>query len=366
MRRPIRWSLLAGCGALLALAGAAQEVGSVGHVADPGGPPRALEETGLYSDFAAREIDPAHIFFAPQYPLWTDGATKRRWMALPEGGVIDASDPDAWVFPIGTRFWKEFSFGSRPVETRYMERQTDGAWLYASYEWSADGDSATLAPVRGRGDAFPLEGGRFHAIPSASDCGVCHRSRTTEVLGFSALQLSPARDPGALHGDVGPPEGVDLDDLVDRQLIRGLSATFQDDPPRITARSATERAALGYLHGNCGHCHNPTGKLSDLNLVLSQSVSASGMSALATLVDRPFHEVPPGLPTAALLRVAPGLPDESGLLQRVASRDAALQMPPLGTQLVDERAVALLRQWISELPRTDHDLAQPTPREDDP
>ena len=48
---------------------------------------------------------------------------KRRWISLPPGSAIDASDPDAWAFPVGTRLWKEFSFGGQRVETRYMERQ---------------------------------------------------------------------------------------------------------------------------------------------------------------------------------------------------------------------------------------------------
>src|SRR5215204_7713958 len=45
----------------------------------PRKPPQALQETGLYSDFAALEVDPRHLAFSPQYPLWTDGAAKRRW-----------------------------------------------------------------------------------------------------------------------------------------------------------------------------------------------------------------------------------------------------------------------------------------------
>jgi hypothetical protein len=53
--------------------------------------------------------------FSPQYPLWADGATKLRWVSLPKGGTIDAKDPDAWRFPVGTRFWKQFSFGDRRV-----------------------------------------------------------------------------------------------------------------------------------------------------------------------------------------------------------------------------------------------------------
>jgi len=58
-------------------------------------PPQTLPETGLYADFAALRVDPSHLAFAPQYPLWTDGATKRRWISLPSGTAIDASDPGA-------------------------------------------------------------------------------------------------------------------------------------------------------------------------------------------------------------------------------------------------------------------------------
>jgi hypothetical protein len=48
-------------------------------------------------------------------------------------------------------------------------------------------------------------------------------------------------------------------------------------------------------------------------------------------------------------RIEPGNPDRSGLMQRVASRYAALQMPPLGTELVDQEAVSLLYRWIAEM-----------------
>ena len=364
VRSFMRWVLLAGCAALLSLAVAAQETGHAGPPVDAAEPPPTLQETGLYSDLGARVVDPAHLYFVPQYPLWTDGATKRRWMSLPPGSVIDGSDPDAWVFPVGTRFWKEFSLEGRPVETRFMELQANGEWLYASYEWSPDGAEATLAPVRGRGNAAPLEGGRSYVIPSVSDCGVCHRSRSTEVLGFGALQLSPERDPGALHVGHDLSEGIDLNGLMAQGLIVGLPSSFAEVPPHIEARSPTERAALGYLHGNCGHCHNATGKLTDLDLILSQSVKSPELSAVATTVGQPIQDLPPGLPPEVNARIAPGEPDQSGLLQRMASRHAALQMPPLGTQLVDDEAVDLLRQWISELPMNADEATEATTEED--
>src|SRR5512137_3035620 len=99
--------------ALAALCALAPSVGS----ADGASPPPRLADTGLYSDPATLTVDPRNLPFSPQYPLWSDGAAKRRWIRLPPGATIDASDPDEWDFPVGTRVWKEFTFG-RKVETR--------------------------------------------------------------------------------------------------------------------------------------------------------------------------------------------------------------------------------------------------------
>ncbi|HEU6443262.1 MAG TPA: hypothetical protein VFF38_12915, partial [Microvirga sp.] len=111
--------------------------------------PELLRETGLYADFGRHQVDPLHLEFSPQYPLWSDGAVKRRWISLPARAAIDGSNPDAWAFPAGTRFWKEFSFGGRRVETRFMERQEDGTWLYATYAWNVEQTEARLVSEKG-------------------------------------------------------------------------------------------------------------------------------------------------------------------------------------------------------------------------
>src|SRR5215213_11094322 len=156
-------------GLALAAAAAAFTVGAfaaLDAISQPArrSPPATLQDTGLYSDFASLEVDPQHLPFAPQYPLWTDGAAKRRWISLPPGSAIDASDPEAWTFPIGTRLWKEFSFAGQRVETRYIERQPDGQWRYAAYAWSADGRDAQLVPASGKRGPYPLGGGKAHTI----------------------------------------------------------------------------------------------------------------------------------------------------------------------------------------------------------
>src|SRR3712207_2010550 len=249
--------------------------------------PESLADTGLYADFATLEVDPKHLAFSPQYPLWTDGAAKRRWISLPPGTAIDASDPNAWVFPVGTRLWKEFSFDGRRVETRYIERQADGQWLYAAYAWSADGREAHLVSERGRRGAYPLGGGRSHTIPGVGDCKACHQGSRTEVLGFSMLQLSSDRDPNAPHAEAPDPGSVDLKMLVEKGLIVGLPQHLIETPPRVPG-SATERAAIGYLHGNCGHCHNAQGSLQNLGMYLRHTTEEAVAPAIATTANQPI------------------------------------------------------------------------------
>ena len=74
--------------------------------------------------------------YEPQFELYSDGATKRRWIWLPPDTKIDSSDMDFWQFPVGTKLWKEFSWG-RSVETRFLEVTPQG-WRYAAYQWTED------------------------------------------------------------------------------------------------------------------------------------------------------------------------------------------------------------------------------------
>ena len=114
-----------------------------------------------------------NIAFAPQYPLWSDGTSKRRWIYLPPGAAIDASRVDAWEFPVGTRLWKEFGYDRR-VETRFIERLADGSWRFAAYVWNKEGTDAVLAAEDGA--VLPVSaapGGRY-VVPSRNDCLACH------------------------------------------------------------------------------------------------------------------------------------------------------------------------------------------------
>jgi hypothetical protein len=323
-------------------------------------PAERLADTGLYADFATRTIAPANLPFSPQYPLWTDGAAKRRWISLPKGAWIDATDPDVWVFPVGTRVWKEFSFDGQPVETRYMERLDDGEWSYATYRWAANDRGeidASLAPWKGVKAAAASSTGVRHDLPSVYDCRSCHEGQPARILGVSALQLSPDRDPLAPHQQAPEPGSVDLADLVARGLVRGLPVELLRTPPRVPSVTPEARAAMGYLHGNCSNCHNPRGPLAELGMSLEVSARAAAAlvnagDTVLTAVGNGAHYRPSGSDSS--LRIVAGDPEASLLVRRMASRDALLQMPPLGTRRVDEDALALVQYWIrNATPRTD-------------
>ena len=267
--------------------------------------PPSLRDTG----FEAQKLA-----FAPRYALWSDGSAKRRWLHLPPGTAIDASQPDAWDFPPGTKLWKEFSHGGRRVETRFIERLADGSWRFAAYAWNGEGTEATLAPAQGVTLAVPQAPGGRYAVPSRADCLACHEGAAVPVLGFSAVQL-----PGELKS------------LAARGVLRRLPAALLDNAPEIAAPTPLARAALGYLHANCGHCHNDAGPLANVDFSLAQRADAPHASAARTL------------------RSVAGRPAD--LLRRVRSSNSYVRMPPLGVSVIDTEGLAGVEQWISQLQR---------------
>jgi len=307
--------------------------------------PRQLSATGLFVPGSTR-VEPTAVAFSPQYPLWSDGTRKRRWIQLPPGASIDASRADAWEFPVGTKLWKEFGY-ARAIETRLIERVADGSWRFAAYVWSADGQDAVLAPEDGA--VVPVSdapNGRY-SVPGRGDCVACHEGSAVPVLGFTALQLSPDRDPLAPHADAKRAGLPDLRTLAASGVLRGLPVELLSHPPRIEAPTPTARAALGYLHGNCGHCHNAGGALNGLELVLAQQAERGAHSAertLASLLGHSSRFRPHG--SEATQRIAA---DHGGsvLTLRMKTDNPLARMPPLGVQVVDTAGVALIERWIA-------------------
>lgn len=283
--------------------------------------PARLSETGLYEDFAKRKVRGDVISFVPRFPLWSDGAEKKRYLALPEGGTIDTSDMDAWGFPLGTKMWKEFWVGQKLVETRLLSRESEDEWWMVSYLWREDGSDAD-AVVDGMENAL----GTQHDVPSQNDCRKCHAGGHSLALGVTAVQLT---------GD----------------MIGKLSGRMTAPPAGefVVPGGDVERAALGYLHANCGHCHNDhTGLHSQSAMRLA--LRAKDSDLLQTPVYKTAfglkarHVVPPAIDTV----IVPGQPEQSQLFVRMALR-AGWAMPPIATEVGDPDGVDAVYAWISAL-----------------
>jgi len=338
-------TIAVGMFAAIVNAAAASETGAAAPVV-----PRLLSQTGLYADAVKMKIDPRNRTFSPQYPLWSDGATKRRWVRLPEGSLINVSDLANWELPVGTKFWKEFSFNGRKVETRFLWQVKRDRWVFASYAWNEAQTEAVLASEDGLSNIADLENGKRHSIPSVSECRSCHDSNRTEILGFSALQLSDDRDPNALHAEPLTSEMITLKTLSDANLLTPARTDLVTNPPRIDGSPVT-RTALGYLSTNCGNCHNTASSIASLGLDLKHDVGRGNdcRPALATTVGRRGHWVVPEAPDQSRI-INPGRPESSALLRRMKSRRPMSQMPPIGTVIADRQAVDLITSWVQDHP----------------
>ena len=292
-------------------------------------PPALLSEVGVYRDLSRLTASQRALAYEPGYPLWSDGGEKQRLLVLPKGATIEAGDPEAYEFPVGTLIFKTFSFLTQqspdeavPIETRLL-RLTDDGWKLDAYAWNDDASEAELLELQSsetrsvlsdQGDVIE------HSIPSRLDCRYCHESSPSMVLGLTELQLAKSGDLEQLRPHLEPPPNEPYAELPEHGPL-----TSQ---------------VLGYLVGNCVTCHNGHNGA-------SSSYDLRPDVALENLIDQPTASSA----SAAGIRVVPGDPEQSMLFLAVSgSTDLEVkEMPPVGVALRDASAVELLRNWITAL-----------------
>jgi hypothetical protein len=283
------------------------------------GLPELLSETGLFEGDGFETVMPDVMAYTPRFELWADSATKQRWLWLPPGSSIDTSDPDDWVFPIGTKAWKEFSRGGQRIETRLLQKFGEGEWGAVSYVW--EGADALRTP-----SGFVDARGTSHDVPAASECLVCHNGRRSFLLGVSLVQLNDAEDSGETN-------------------IGALAAAFSTPLPDIRVPgNATARSALGYLHANCGHCHS-SGAPADPPCFEPDNHLDFWLHSerLSTVEATPTYQ------SAVGEVIVPGDPGASTIFDTLSTRDLFDRMPPLGSKEVDEEGIALISRFIEAL-----------------
>lgn len=341
-------------------AGVARDATVGGGDDDAGGGvegPALLSQTGLYSDFSSRTIAADVIPYEPHYAFWVDGGLKARWLWLPPGTKIDTSSMDDWVFPIGTKVWKELRFGGKVVETRLLMKVAEGSpggWWMAAYVWRDDGSDA-VATLDGATNAL----GSGHDVPTQVDCINCHQNVKDVLLGVSAIQLSGVGPAGVADAGAADAEAPDAGDAGDAgaaapSYLMSLAAAGKlTSPPAAdfaVPGTGVVKDALAYMHANCGNCHNgsavrlATQTRMRLRLLVDQTApeqTGAYTTTIGTVMKHPIDGA-----TDALV---PGSPEASGIWVRMGHRDY-FAMPPVGTRSVDTVGRQTIADWITQLP----------------
>jgi uncharacterized repeat protein (TIGR03806 family) len=303
---------------------------------DGGSPtvPERLSDTGCVSPNHSGVPATGLIGFAVNAELWSDGASKERFFALPNGAKLN-TDGESIELPAGAVLLKNFRLGGRLVETRLLMRHTDGLWAGYSYEWSADGSDAR----RVIGGKSRLIDGVQWQFPSEAECIRCHTAAAGTALGFKVAQLNgPHRYPNT---DVPANQ---LEALSRAGVLQNLSTPYSVLPKLVSplgeAGTLQERAKA-YLDANCSHCHRPGGG-TPTDLDLRGSTPLERMNA-CRVGDSQSSTFQPGSH-----RLTPGSPSLSTLIARMSVRGPA-QMPPLGTTTTDTAGIEVVSRWIGSL-----------------
>ena len=352
---------------------------SRGPIACDAGVPVSLACTGLYSDWESLTLAPDVHAYQPGATMWADGATSLRWIWLPPGSKIVTTDPNNWVFPVGTKIWQELSLLGTRIETRFLWKEAaQGGWFRATFAWTSNLSAAPPLTV-----GMPNARGLPYEIPPVSACEKCHNGANDFVLGFEEIGLSMPQS-----------SGLNLKALEQMGLLTHPPAGNPAIPGDVTTSGA-----LAFLHANCGtSCHNRNNdaQAGAVGMFLKLAVDATGAlpaapqqtdawltsykvpslftpggyvgdsgAAQPPVTDAgaapgldPDGEagssVPPGAApiagTGAFFRLAPRDVAHSMIAWRASRRDGTTQMPPIATHVVDPDAVNLLDAWVNALP----------------
>jgi uncharacterized repeat protein (TIGR03806 family) len=388
-------------------------------VAAPSTFPRKLSESGLFATAGDRILtrrasegvsihvmQPGVIPYSVNSPLWSDGAHKERYLAIPHKDGVDSriemTPKWGWNFPDETVLIKSFALETKEgdpttrrwIETRFLTKQ-QGEWVGYSYLWNDEQTDAELVPAEGADreyeirvppstehpDGLKKQKWRY---PSRTECMVCHSRAANFVLGLSTLQMNKPHDYGGvideqlrvlehlgmlkanyeqdavrfLKDDLRKEgrEDKDVNRLAAERsaksdqrsppttsLLAGPPSRYPHLPDPYNENEPLEARARSYLHANCAICHiGAGGGNSQIELDYTASLSRTKMIDAVPL----HHKF--GLKDARI--IAPGHPERSVLLHRLAHRgEGSGQMPQLATNLIDEAAVKLFENWIRSM-----------------
>ena len=284
------------------------------------------------------------VLYTLNSPLFSDYASKLRFVRLPEGKSVSYNPDSVLQFPVGTAIVKTFYYpfdernpekGRRLMETRVLLHEAKG-WVALPYIWNKEQTDAVLEVAGGSDqvswiDAAGKKQSFEDQVPNMNQCKGCHeRSGEMTPIGPSVRQLN---------------DGHQLQHWETAGLLKGLP---KDHIPALVnysdASASLDDRVKAYLDINCAHCHNATGPARSSGLYLewnSKDRTAYGFFKAPVAAGRGSGNLS--------YDIVPGKPEQSILHYRMASRDPGVMMPELGRQLTHHEGVELVRSWIQSI-----------------
>lgn len=309
--------------------------------------PATLSATGLFTDLSQLTPAPGLIDYEVNSPLWSDGASKRRWFVLPGSETIGFAPDGSWQFPLGAITVKHFELpraggDATRIETRVMVHR-QGGWVGYTYRWRADQQDADLL-TDGATAAYdtidPVSGAAQRVnwtFPSQAQCLSCHTQATGRVLGINTTQFNRDHRYGGSGRTDNQLRTLNHIGLFAQDI--GEASQYGALPDPANAQASLEARAKSYLEANCSMCHRPDGT-APVSIDLRNSTALADMKLVGAAAEQPT--------VAGALRIVPGDAASSDLWRRVAATDGN-RMPPTGVSVPDEQALKLLSDWIGAL-----------------
>ncbi|MGQ0700758.1 MAG: PQQ-dependent sugar dehydrogenase [Panacagrimonas sp.] len=307
--------------------------------------PQKLSDTGLFANLANLQASPGLVEYQPGAAFWSDGATKRRWFAVPGQQRIGFSPTEAWDFPVGTVTVKHFEIeladGTlKRLETRVFVHEAAG-WQGYTYRWNAAGSDADLLPGSASVDLRVADGAggtrtQTYRFPDRVQCLQCHTAAAGFVLGVRTNQLNGSFTyPGGVAEN--QLRALDQAGYLDQTLADPATYAALTDPSDPLAPLASR--ARAYLETNCSQCHRPGGPTPvDIDLRAATPIAGTG-----TIGVEPSGE---SFGVTGARRIAPGVKERSLIWTRMNTLDPAARMPPLASHVIDAEGVELIGDWI--------------------
>lgn len=279
------------------------------------------------------QVTAALIPYSVNAPLWSDGADKQRYLALPDDSALAVGRDGGIELPPRGVLVKEFSLGDTYLETRLITRGDDGDWHAATYVWN---EAQTDAALTTDGARIELDKADW-VVPTAEQCFDCHTERAGISLGLEQRQMDLSME--------YPATGRTADQIHTLTELGLLEGASDDDEPLVppsNSKGDLEARARAYLHANCAHCHRPGGEgQGEFDL----------RASTPTRLTKTCNELPQqGDPVeGGGVLLAPGDPARSILYVRMASQEETWRMPPVGSEVVDDFGSKLIEDWIESL-----------------